>query len=335
MHSESNKNPKTDSIQILKIPRLSLFLGLLVLIGLGVYVYFHVGDAKRFLSLISNAEPQWLLLVIVLQIATYMSVGVIWFHITHTSKYNVSFGSLARLSVEKLSVDQFIPALGMSGNLIVYKAMKRLKIPRKLALEAILINILAHYMAYGLVAITAMLALWYFYHITPILLLLVGIFSIILIAVPFVVLWLIAHKDKKLPGWLLKFKIAERAHKVIKSVSPKLIYAPKTLVFASLFNLLIFLLDSGTLWAALRSAGISVSFLTAFIALVIASIAATLSALPGGLGGFEAGSIAMLTLTGVPIEGALAGTFLLRGFTLWLPLIPGLFFARHDFIMKL
>src|SRR4029077_13519145 len=101
-------------------------------------------------------------------------------------------------------------------------------------------------------------------------------------AVPLAVLWLVAHKDKKLPSWLLKYNLVTKAKNVLKSVTPEQIYDPKLLVFASLFNLIIFLLDSGTLWAVLHSLGLSVSFLTAFIALIMASVAATLSALPGG-----------------------------------------------------
>jgi uncharacterized membrane protein YbhN (UPF0104 family) len=42
-----------------------------------------------------------------------------------------------------------------------------------------------------------------------------------------------------------------------------------------------------------------------------------------GLGSFEAVSIAMLRLFGVPFEAALSATLLFRGFTLWLPLLPG------------
>lgn len=33
---------------------------------------------------------------------------------------------------------------------------------------------------------------------------------------------------------------------------------------------------------------------------------------------------------GVPIEAALTVTLLLRGFTLWLPMAPGLWFARRE-----
>jgi uncharacterized membrane protein YbhN (UPF0104 family) len=50
---------------------------------------------------------------------------------------------------------------------------------------------------------------------------------------------------------------------------------------------------------------------------------------PLGLGAFEGTSTAMLRLFGVPFEAALAATLLLRGFTLWLPLLPGLVITRR------
>ncbi|MCE8002886.1 hypothetical protein [Billgrantia ethanolica] len=37
----------------------------------------------------------------------------------------------------------------------------------------------------------------------------------------------------------------------------------------------------------------------------------------------------VLTLLGVPLEAALTATLLLRGMTLWLPMLPGLWFARR------
>lgn len=50
---------------------------------------------------------------------------------------------------------------------------------------------------------------------------------------------------------------------------------------------------------------------------------------PLGLGSFEAALIAMLHLTGVSLEAALTATLMLRGFTLWLPMLPGLWCARN------
>lgn len=285
MATELNTLPENTEVKELKVPRLSILLGLVVLIALIVYVYLHVGDATHFLELLEKAKPQWLILVILLQVFTYLCVGLIWQKVTRASGYSVSLGALARMSVEKLSIDQLIPALGLSGNLIVYRTMKRLNLPKSLAMEAILINILAHYIAFALVSVTTLLALWYMHDITRIILALAGVFSLILIAVPFVILWLVSNREKELPGWLLRVKPLARAKEVIRSVSKEQLFSPKLLIIASLFNLIIFLLDSGTLWAALQSIGISVSYPTAFIALVIASIAATLSALREDLAG--------------------------------------------------
>jgi uncharacterized membrane protein YbhN (UPF0104 family) len=39
--------------------------------------------------------------------------------------------------------------------------------------------------------------------------------------------------------------------------------------------------------------------------------------------------VAALTLQGVSIEAALTATLLLRGFTTWLPMLPGLLLARR------
>jgi len=48
-----------------------------------------------------------------------------------------------------------------------------------------------------------------------------------------------------------------------------------------------------------------------------------------GLGTFEATGVAMLRLTGVPFEAAVTAILLLRGLTLWLPLLPGLILLRR------
>jgi uncharacterized membrane protein YbhN (UPF0104 family) len=62
----------------------------------------------------------------------------------------------------------------------------------------------------------------------------------------------------------------------------------------------------------------------------MASIVVTLAPIPMGLGSFEAVSIGTLRLAGIPFEAALSATLLFRGFTLWLPLLPGMVAARRD-----
>ena len=80
----------------------------------------------------------------------------------------------------------------------------------------------------------------------------------------------------------------------------------------------------------LRAVGSPTGFAPAFACFLIASVFATLMVVPGGLGTFEGASVAMLHLFGVPLAAALAATLLLRGFTFWLPMLPGLWLARRE-----
>ena len=91
-------------------------------------------------------------------------------------------------------------------------------------------------------------------------------------------------------------------------------------------------LDVATLDVLLRSIGHPAPFQILFTSFVLASIAATLSLLPGGVGSFEAGAVASMRYLGIPLEVALTGTLLLRGLTLWLPMLPGIWFARHEMV---
>jgi uncharacterized protein (TIRG00374 family) len=105
---------------------------------------------------------------------------------------------------------------------------------------------------------------------------------------------------------------------------------PRLLAEAVAFQLGIFFLDALTLWLALHALGETSEFSVVFASFVTASMAATIGPIPLGLGTFEAGSVGTLSLFGVPIEAALAGTLLLRGLTFWLPMLPGLWLTRRE-----
>ena len=59
-------------------------------------------------------------------------------------------------------------------------------------------------------------------------------------------------------------------------------------------------------------------------------LAQTLGVAPGGLGVFEAVSVAALKLMGVPVTAGLGATLLFRFVTFWLPMVPGLILARRE-----
>jgi uncharacterized membrane protein YbhN (UPF0104 family) len=67
-----------------------------------------------------------------------------------------------------------------------------------------------------------------------------------------------------------------------------------------------------------------------FAHFMLSTLSRTLGVIPGGLGVFEAVSVATLKLIGVPVAAGLAATLLFRFFTFWLPMAPGLILARRE-----
>jgi uncharacterized membrane protein YbhN (UPF0104 family) len=62
----------------------------------------------------------------------------------------------------------------------------------------------------------------------------------------------------------------------------------------------------------------------------MASLVATITIIPSGLGTFDAPMPAILHLVGVPTTHGVGAVLLFRGFTLMLPLFPRLWLARRE-----
>jgi uncharacterized protein (TIRG00374 family) len=97
-------------------------------------------------------------------------------------------------------------------------------------------------------------------------------------------------------------------------------------------ELVIFLVDATTLYVLLFAVGVDCNPLIVFASFMAASVVAMIGLVPGGMGTFEGTCVAMLHAHGISLEAALACTLLLRGFTFWLPMLPGLWLARRELI---
>jgi uncharacterized protein (TIRG00374 family) len=301
-----------------------------MLIALIIVIVTHFAETERFLRLARSAKPGWLLLAAALQVLTYVSAGLVWRAVVVSGGYHLSVGTLARLSVEQLTMNQLVPTSGMSGSFLVVRALRRRDVPGWLAMEALMIDVLGFWASFAIATILSVLFLWWYHRVTPVVVSLVAVFSIVVIGIPMLVWWLLRNRHWVPPERLRRRKLIARGLEWMKQVSSSRVLHPKLLTIATLLHLGVFFLDAGTLWATVRSIGTPASFLTTFVAWTIGSIAGTISFLPGGLGSFEAGCAATLTLLGINIEAALTGTLLLRGLTFWLPLLPGWLLARHE-----
>lgn len=305
----------------------SWFLGLLILAGL-ILVVTHVGELEKFIELVRHAEPTWLLLALFLQMSTYISVAAVWYLALRAVDVQSSFLSLIPLGIAKLFSDQVMPSGGMSGTAFFIAALNRRGIPSDLCMATLLLSLVAYYGAYLLVALSTLLLLYFYHAIHVWIVLMVIVFSAVAVGIPASVLWLRGLWQTEFPRILKRIPGLNKLMQSIAEAPRELLRNPILILAATMLHASIFLLDAATLWVMLQAVGIPLSFWAVLPCFVLASMVATIGPIPLGLGSFEATCVGMLGMLGAPIEAALTATLLLRGFTLWLPMLPGMWLAR-------
>lgn len=300
--------------------------GLLILAAV-VGIALHLGELEAFARLARQARPEWLLAALALQILTYVANARIWFLTLARAGVPRTMRSLVPLCVSKLFADQAFPTGGVSGSVFVVGRLGQEGVPASAAMAALLVGMLGYYTAYALLAVCVLLLLSLRHHADPAAIGVVAIFVCAMAAIPALVLWLRRFGSDP-PRWAARLPGSTTLLRAVADTPRDLLYDRRLVAQAAALQGLIFLLDSATLWVMLFAVGRETPPDIPLIAFVMASIAATLSPLPLGLGTFEAVCTATLRLLGVPVEAGLTATLLLRGFTFWLPMIPGLWLAR-------
>ncbi len=299
---------------------------LLALIGL----ILHFGDIREFVRLLQSARPAWLGIAVLLQAATYLCAALWLYIVLRFAHPRLPLKALLPLGIAKLFTDQVLPSGGVGGTFVVMTGLRRRGVPQSAATAAIIFGFIGFYSAY-LVAVLGATGLLYFKHdLTLPALIGIMVFMLVALTLPLSLLWLRRRPETWQPRRLLRIPALGTLISLIRSVPPNLLNNPSLLAMTTLVQLSIFTLDAATLWVMLRAIGQETSFSTAYIGFVMASVAATLGIVPTGLGTFEATGVGFLRLLGIPLEAALAAILMLRGFTTWLPLIPGFLLARRE-----
>jgi uncharacterized protein (TIRG00374 family) len=310
----------------------------LLILAAVVLVATRFTELEHFAALLQQAEPLWLLLAFVLQCLTYIFAAAVWHGALRHMGSHRRFWSIVPLGLAKLFTDQALPTGGIGGTLLVVMALERRGVASGLAMAALLIGMISFYVAY-LSAVLAALAVLYFHDILD--LYMIGaaiIFIFVATGIPLIVLALrrwSAHsngpgKASPMARWLNHVPGVATLLEALAAAPARLLRDPRPFLQASLLQMMVFLLDAATLWVMLQAIGANAGLSAAFAAFMMASLAATIGPMPLGLGTFEAVSVAMLHLQGQSVEAALTATLLLRGFTFWLPMLPGLLIARRE-----
>lgn len=304
-----------------------LFAGLLIL-GALLFSVSHFGEFEHFLGLLGKIDMLWVATALFLQLGTYFALALLWQQAFRFSSIRYPLSRLLPLAVAKLFADQALPTGGISGIAFVMNAFKKREVSGSSGMGVMLIGILSYYAAYLLVAFVSLGILWVRRDANPWIVTCFAVFIIIAVAIPASILLLKRWGGKEPPSWILRIPAAEGLLKVYSKAPDSILRNPALLMITTFLQTVIFMLDAATLWAMLLALGEQVSPAVAFASFVFSSIVAMLSLIPLGLGSFEATSVALLAMSGVRLETAFAATLLLRGFTLWLPLVPGLLLTR-------
>lgn len=305
------------------------FVGLLTLCALVIFV-LRIGQLERFVELARGARPGWLLVALGVELATYAVAAGVWQRTLVAAGEPVPLYSLVPLGVAKIFTDQALPSAGLSGMVLLAHGLERRGVRSHLATSILIVSLISFYTSYLIAMLVSIGVLWARNEAHPMLVSAAAVFSIVAIAVPAAVLWLRRWARGSTPAWLDKVPGVPTLLATVAETPASLLRNGSMFVQTALIHLSVFVLDALTFWVIFRALGAHVNFMTAFIAFVMASVVATISFIPLGLGTFEASAVAILSVLGVGVEVALAATLLLRGLTFWLPMLPGVWLAHRE-----
>ena len=305
--------------------------GAVVLAGLVVFI-MHFGAIQVFVTKLRGANPLWLAAALTCQLATYLSAAAIWFRILKRAGSPPPFPSLLRLAFVELFANQAVPTGGLSGSLMVVRGLIRRGIASAVAVTALLIAALSYYAAYFMVGLLAFVLLWHSGDLSVAWRALFIAFAIVVTTIGVALFWLSRSRDDLIPDAIQQWQPFAQLAKMLSQVRLDMLRDPRLVFETVTLQSGVFLLDAATLWCTGRAVGLNVDVGSTFMSFILASVVATLSPIPLGLGSFEGTCTGLLHLMGGGLEASLAATLILRGLTLWLPMLPGLVMIRREAI---
>lgn len=307
--------------------------GILLLVVVGI-VISRRGEELRFADLLKHAHPGWLLLAVFLQIGTYACAAGAWQRVLSRQHIPASLWQLIPLGLAKLFMDQVVPSAGLSGTLLVVQALKRRGVPEGASVSAVVVGLLGFHLAYGLALVTALALLALSGDLSRRMLAIAILSTLVIAAMVVLLLWLARGRRGPVRTWLMHIPGLKGFLKALHDAPKEALHDRPLLLQATGLQFGIFVLDAATVSVCLAALGATASVTGVFAALVIASLVATLTPIPSGLGTFDAAILAMLHLVGVTTTIGIGAVLLFRGFTLMLPLLPGLWLARREMKAK-
>ena len=287
----------------------------------------HFSEERELLRIAEHAQPWWLAVAIALQAGTYLAQGETWRVVTRAAGVAVPSSVAFKLSLAKLFIDQALPSAGISGTVVVARALEQRGVSRAVVMASVVVDSVSYYAACVLTLALALVITIALGHASALIVAAALIFVVFSASLSTAALVLSGRKGVG-PKWLERIPLVRNVLSLLGDADPTLVRSLPLIVKSGLFQLAIVLFDATTLWILILSLGQVASPTGVFASFVISTLLRTISIVPGGLGIFEAASVLTLKVAGVPLAVALAATLLFRGLSFWLPMVPGLVFSR-------
>jgi uncharacterized protein (TIRG00374 family) len=290
---------------------------------------FHFGEIEHFAELIRHVHPLWLLAAAGLQALTYLFVATGWWTVLRAAGSPTRITRLFQLSLAKMFTDQAVPAAGLGGSFLMIDRLIAAGVPRGHAAAAFILSTIGYYSGFVVLALAALLLLWLFGKANILLVGVIAVFLLLCFAIPAAWLWLSRRGSRPLPARLARIRPLRSIMETVGEAPPELLGNVWLIARLAFFNAMVFVADAATLSVCLLAIRQPPSLAASYVALIVAQMVVIIGPVPMGLGTFEGTCTGTLRLLGIGFEPALTATLLLRGFTLWLPLIPGMIVTRR------
>jgi uncharacterized membrane protein YbhN (UPF0104 family) len=286
------------------------------------------GEIAETITLIRGVQTRWLLLAAGLEGLTYVMAAAVWHLALEANHHHQSMRSLMALVLAMLVSNQAVPSVGVSGGLVVVEALVRRGVPEAAVMSALLLGLVSAYAAF--LTALAVVGFWmrpsHGAHT-----LMVGAtiaFTLMAGAVTSAVFG-VGRLPQVWRRRLSRWPVVGASVEGLADAQTAPLREPRLFFKATAFQLAEIAIDTSTFGVVLYALGFHLPAQVVFGTYVIASVTSRVALVPLGLGTFEAASVTVLHASGVPVGAALAATLIFRGFTLWLPMLPGLVAARR------
>jgi uncharacterized protein (TIRG00374 family) len=307
----------------------SWLFGGLVLVAL-ITVVARRGELAEFGRLLRGLEPRWFLAAAALQILSQLIAAAVWHAIFRYAQYPCGFWTVVRIRMVMLFANEALPSAGLAGSVVAIRTLGRRGVPAGAVVSAIIGGVMTSYVAGGIAVAASIVMLRAYNQVSLRVLVSAGLVGLIFVAAFALSTWRREKIAPKLSGWLVRMPRLTAALETVGTAPIAVLRNPSLWVLALPLQFAEQLLDSGTLFVLLVAIGVRPSPAAVFGSFMMAQALTGALPLPGNFGAFEAALVTMLRLVGIQIEPALAAALLLRGFNVWLPLIPGFWFARSE-----